>query len=86
MLPSGGGVFARSIWQSLGVPTNMGASQIGDSSHCSDVPALQLEHVAAFVQKFLVGDTSVDTDILYTDGGYVDVSAEWVDWDTPALQ
>ena len=81
-----GGVFARSIWQSLGIPTNMGGSQIGDSSHCSDVPALQLEHVAAFVQKFLVGDPSVDTDILYTDGGYADVSAEWVDWATPALQ
>ena len=59
---------------------------MSSSSHCFDVPKLQLEHVSAFVRKFLVGDVSADTDILYTDGRFEDVSAEWVDWQTPKLE
>jgi hypothetical protein len=64
---------------------NMGGSQIGSSSHCFDVPALQLEHVAAYVARFLLGNQDADTEILYTDGGFADISDEWIDWNVPAL-
>lgn len=81
-----GAVFAHSIWQAMGVADNMGGSQVGSSRHCFDVPALQLEHVAAYVAKFLVGDDDADTAIMYTDGRFADVSNDWVDWDVPSLQ
>lgn len=81
-----GAVFAHSIWEALGVPENMGGSQVGSSTHCADVPSLQLEHVAAYVKKFLLGDDTADTEVLYTDGGFSDVSEDWIDWETPQLE
>lgn len=81
-----GPVFAHSLWEALGVPENMGSSQVGSSSHCFDVPPLQLEHVAAYVAEFLLGDTEQDTEISYTDGRFPDVRDEWVEWETPTLR
>ena len=56
------------------------------STHCFDVPTLQLEHVAAYVKKFLLADGEADTEILYTDGGFTDVTDDWVEWDAVSLK
>jgi hypothetical protein len=78
-------VAAAEIWTGLGVQGAMGASQIGDSTHCSEVPQAQLDGLAAFVDKFLVGTEGVDTNVLSSDQITPD-RARWIAWQTPALE
>lgn len=83
----GGAVAAHTIWEALGIPDKMGASQVGDSTHCTNVPAQQTAEINAYVRKFLLGDTdaSLDTNVLYTDGNTQMDRARWMPWDVPAL-
>jgi hypothetical protein len=76
---------AHMIWDALGIPDHMGVSQIGDHMHCIWNGSQQPE-VTAYVQKFLVGGGTADTNVLKTDGAYTFDKATWVDWDEPALQ
>jgi hypothetical protein len=76
---------AHMIWEALGIPDHMGVSQIGGHMHCAWDGSQQPE-VTAYVQKFLVGGGTADTNVLKTDGGYTFDKATWVDWDEPALQ
>lgn len=78
-------VAAAEIWTGLGVQGAMGASQVGDSTHCSEVPQAQLDGLAAFVDKFLVGTEAADTNVLSSDQITPD-RARWISWQTPALQ
>ena len=77
---------AHSIWEALGVPDAMGGSQVGGHDHCRDVPAVQLAELGAYIQKFLVGGGTADTNVLYTDGGFTVDRARWVGWETPKLE
>jgi hypothetical protein len=77
-------VAAAEIWEGLGVQGAMGASQVGDSTHCSEVPQAQLDGLAAFVDKFLLGSEAADTNVLSSDKVTPDL-ARWVSWQTPAL-
>ncbi len=77
-------VAAREVWKALGVPDAMGISQVGGHNHCQ-LPASQFGDVNRFVQKFLIGDASVDTDIQKTDGKFSTDARAWIDWTTPAL-
>ena len=77
---------AWKIYQALGVPDNMGISQVGPHDHCS-FPSSQTADVTAFVNKFLKGQTSntaikriTDT----TEQNWYSESA-WVDWTVPTL-
>jgi (4-O-methyl)-D-glucuronate---lignin esterase len=80
-----GAVAAHTVWQALGIPERMGASQVGGHAHCSNVP-VQTGEVLRFVRKFLLGDASVDTsNVLYTDGGFEVDRARWQPWAVPAL-
>jgi hypothetical protein len=74
---------AHEIWQGLGVPDKMGVSQVGHSVHC-DWPGSQEPEVAAYVQKFLIGGGTGNTNVLKTDGGYAYDQSTWAPWD-PAL-
>jgi hypothetical protein len=76
---------AHLIWQGLQIPDHMGVSQIGDHSHCMWNGSQQAE-VTAYVQKFLIGGGTADTNVLKTDGGFTFDMARWVDWDVPTLQ
>ena len=76
---------AHEIWEALGVPDNMGVSQVGGHDHCQ-LPAAQQPEVTAFIQKFLLDDASANTAIMKTDGNFTLDAARWVDWTTPALQ
>jgi len=76
-------VAAREVWQGLGVPERMGASQVGDHAHCA-FPASQRAELAAFVDKFMLDSTAADTDVLRSDRVTPD-RARWIPWTTPEL-
>ena len=75
---------AHEIWQALGLPDHMGVSQIGDHDHCVWNGSQQPE-VTAYVQKFLIGGGTADTNVLKTDGDYTFDQATWAPWSIPAL-
>jgi len=76
---------ARMIWQSLGVPDMMGYSLTTGHNHCS-FPASQQSEVNAYVQKFLVGGGTGNTNIMRNDPGVNFDQAMWVDWMVPVLK
>jgi hypothetical protein len=77
--------LAHRIYQALGVPERMAFSQLGDHPHC-DFPASQRPLLSAYLQKFLIGGGTENTNALETDGGFVVDEARWVDWTTPVLE
>lgn len=78
------GNVTHMVWEALGIPDRMGFAQVGHSTHCSFPSSLQPE-VTAYVQKFLVGGGTADTNVMKTDGGFVFDAATWVDWTVPEL-
>ncbi|KAI2617245.1 carbohydrate esterase family 15 protein [Hypomontagnella submonticulosa] len=73
-------VAARMVYESLGAKDAMGVSQASHgNSHCS-MPSSQNPEVAAFFNKFLLGQTSVATDVAKTDGRFNWYAAQWIDW------
>jgi hypothetical protein len=79
------GNVARMVWEGLGVSDKMGFSQVGHGDHCG-FPSSQQPEVTAYVQKFLIGGGTANTNVMKTDGGLVFDKAKWVDWTVPALQ
>lgn len=75
---------AHKIWQALGVPDNMGVSQVGNHNHCQ-FPSSQQSELTAFVNKFLL-DQSSNTAVMRTDGGFTFNEGQWIDWTVPTLQ
>lgn len=76
---------ARSIWTALGLADRMGYSLTTEHTHCS-FPASQQAEVTAYVQKFLVGGGTGNTNIMRNDPGVPNNQAQWVNWTTPTLQ
>jgi hypothetical protein len=73
---------ATEVYKALGVPDRIGFSQVGGHGHCA-FPASQSPDVAAFVDKFLVGTTSANTNIAKS--AYSTDLTRWVTWATPQL-
>jgi len=76
---------AHLVWEALGIPDKMGVSQVGDHAHCQWNGSQQGE-VTAYVQKFLIGAGTGNTEVLKTDGSYTFDRANWVPWTVPTLQ
>ena len=74
---------AREVYKALGVPTNMGVTQVGGHRHCV-VPESQEPAVNAFIQRFLL-DQPVNTDLVETDAEYTLDRERWIPWKTPML-
>jgi hypothetical protein len=74
---------ARMIWQSLGVPDMMGYSLTTGHTHCA-FPASQQTEVNAYVQKFLIGGGTGNTNVMRNDPGVTFNQAMWVNW-TPVI-
>lgn len=71
-------VAARKVWESFGIADRFGYSFVGNHDHCA-LPESEIPEIEAFVDKFLLGNTSVNTDI--TTNPYYDVYPEyWFDW------
>jgi hypothetical protein len=79
------GNAARMVWEGLGVPDKMGFSQVGHSDHCG-FPSSQQPELTAYIQKFLIGGGTGNTNVMKTDGGLTFDKAKWIDWTVPALQ
>ena len=79
------GKTAHMIYEALGVPNNMGYSSVGHPDHCG-YPNSQIPELQAFIKKFLLGDTTVNTTIMKQDGGISFDKSRWVDWTIPTLQ
>ncbi|KAG8943180.1 carbohydrate-binding module 1 [Tulasnella sp. 419] len=73
----------RTIYRALGVPDNMGFSQVGNHNHCQ-FPSSQQSELTAFVQKFLLGQSS-NTNIFKTDGNLNYDANTWQPWTVPTL-
>lgn len=71
------------VYAALGVPERIGFSQAPASGHCA-FPGGQAADVDAFVNRFLLGDERVDTNIM-KDSYETDLS-RWIPWDTPTLE
>lgn len=78
------GSIANEIWQALGIGDRMGYWQTTGHTHCA-FPASQRAALEAYVQKFLVGGGTADTNLLRGDQANADL-ARWQTWETPALQ
>jgi hypothetical protein len=77
-----GSKAVQKVYDALGIPDRFGYSQIGGHNHCQ-VPVAQIPEIEAFVEKFLLGDTTANTDIA-TSPYNTDLSP-WITWHTPEL-
>ena len=74
---------ATEVYKALGVPDRIGFSQVGGHAHCA-FPTSQTPDVQAFVDKFLVGNTSANTSVAKSP--YNTNLSQWITWSTPQLQ
>jgi hypothetical protein len=70
------------VYNALGIPDRFGFSLIGGHSHCS-IPTNQVPEIAAFVNKFLLGIDTANTNITTTP--YTTDLSPWITWTTPTL-
>lgn len=69
---------AKGVWDTFGISDRFGFSIVGGHEHCQ-LPDVQRPEVEAFVDKFLLGDTTVNTQIAIHPFKNVDFSC-WIDW------
>ncbi|TFK24581.1 Glucuronoyl esterase catalytic domain from Hypocrea Jecorina [Coprinopsis marcescibilis] len=77
-------VTGRKVYQALGVPNNMGISSVGGHGHCQ-FPSSQNTELTAFINKFLLNNTSANTNVQRSDVNLNYNEASWVDWTVPNL-
>ncbi|MCX7983879.1 MAG: T9SS type A sorting domain-containing protein [Bacteroidetes bacterium] len=75
---------AHQVWNALGVPDRFGFSKVGHSDHCV-LPVVQRPEVIAFVEKFLLGIDTVNTNVAIHPG-YTTNLSPWIPWSTPTLR
>lgn len=68
---------AHEVWKAFGVPDRFGFSIVAGHSHCQ-VPNSQKPEVVAFVEKFLLGDTTANTNI--STSPYNTDLSRWISW------
>jgi hypothetical protein len=77
-----GSKAAKEVWNALGVPDRFGYSIVGGHYHCA-VPNSQISEIEAFVEKFLLGKDTVNTEIATTP--FSTNLSSWINWTTPTL-
>lgn len=78
---------AKEVWKAMGIEDRIGMDFTGGHTHCQAAPS-QVASVNAFVEKFLKGNNSVDTNIVIEpvqSGFDLNYSAA-IDWTTPAIR
>ena len=73
---------AYEVYKALGIPDRFGFSIVAGYQHCI-VPDSQIPEIEAFVDKFLLGDTTANTNIA-TSPYNTDLSP-WITWKSPKL-
>ena len=69
---------AHEVWKALGAPDRFGFSIVAGHMHCR-LPESQYPEVEAFVEKFLLGNTTANTNVAKSPYDYVDHS-RWFAW------
>jgi hypothetical protein len=69
---------AKKVWENFGIADRFGYSFVTDHAHCA-LPDVQKPEVGAFVDKFLLGITTANTDITTNSYDYV-IPEYWTDW------
>ncbi|MCK5250534.1 MAG: hypothetical protein KAJ98_11250, partial [Spirochaetaceae bacterium] len=77
-----GSKAAKEVWNALGVPDRFGYSLIGGHNHCA-IPDSQIPEIESFVEKFLLGNDTVNTDV--STSPYNTNLSPWINWTTPTL-
>jgi hypothetical protein len=72
----------KQIYAALGIPDRFGYSIVGGHGHCM-VPNSQIPEISAFVDKFLLGIDTVNTNIATTP--YNINLTGWITWTAPVL-
>lgn len=72
----------QQVYDALGISDRFGYSIIGDHGHCS-VPSNQVTEIEAFVDKFLLGKSTVNTSV--TTSPYSIDLTSWITWTNPQL-
>lgn len=72
----------QQVYSALGISDRFGFSIVGGHDHCA-VPASQTPEIEAFVNKFLLGDTTANTNI--SDSPYSINLTPWITWTNPTL-
>jgi hypothetical protein len=75
------GGAARLVYDALGATQNIGYIDSGHA-HCGTLPAAELSAIEAFAKRFLLNDTSANTDV-WKPKNALD-KTKWVDWTAPA--
>lgn len=78
---------ARKVWEQFGIEDRCGFSIVGGHGHCS-LPEVQYPEVTKFIDKFLLGQDTIDTeDVMispdYKDNPEADPVTDyntWIDW------
>ncbi len=74
---------AKQVYKALGISGRFGFSIVGNHLHCQ-VPDVQIPEIEAFVDKFLLGKDSVNTDTI-SDSPYNFDLSSWINWTNPVL-
>jgi len=77
-----GSMAAQEVWKALGVPDRFGFSIVAGHDHCV-VPESQIPELESFIERFLLGDTTANTDI--STSPYNTDLTPWITWETPDL-
>jgi hypothetical protein len=72
----------KKVYEALGVSDRFAYSQIGGHNHCA-IPAAQIPEIVAYVDKFLLGMESEDTEVATSP--YTTNLGPWIPWETPVL-
>jgi hypothetical protein len=72
----------QTVYNALGIADRFGYSVVGGHAHCA-VPGNQIPEIEAFVEKFLLGNTSANTNI--GDTPYTMDLSGWIAWSIPTL-
>jgi hypothetical protein len=72
----------QTVYNTLGIADRFGYSIVGGHMHCQ-VPSSQIPEIEAFVNKFLLGNDTVNTNIATTP--YNTDLSSWITWTTPTL-
>ncbi len=77
---------AKQVYEALGIPDRFGFSSVGGHAHCA-LPDSQVPEIEAFVDKFLLGKDTVNTNNISDwpdEYNNIDLSP-WITWTNPAL-
>lgn len=77
-----GSKAAKEVYKALGISDRFGYSIVSGHAHCA-VPSSQIPEIEAFVEKFLLGSQTVNTEIATTP--FKTNLSQWITWTAPVV-